>query len=91
MIDRFFIGTPTRIGGVTFRVVAQEAIERHTIAFGERECDQKILRNPGFYHLRSGGDRHVNDPTSIGLLQGVTKYGNGNVYQSKTMPPPRWT
>lgn len=28
-----------------------------------------IIRNPGIYHWRSGGEKHINDPESIANLQ----------------------
>ena len=68
------------IGGVTL----EESLQRHEIAFGERECDSRILRNPGFFHWRSGGEKHFNDPTSIGYLQEATKYENKNAFQKYT-------
>lgn len=41
----------------------------------------KRVRNPGFFHLRSGGEKHINDPSSIGLLQKATKYENTTAYE----------
>ena len=52
-----------------FKVLLEETFQRHELAFGEHECDSRILRNPGFFHWRSGGEKHVNDPASIALLQ----------------------
>ena len=49
--------------------MAKESLERHKLAFTDRECDSQILRNPGFFHFRSGGEKHVNDPDSIAALQ----------------------
>jgi glutamate synthase (NADPH/NADH) len=28
-----------------------------------------VLRDPGNYHWRRGGEKHLNDPDSIGVLQ----------------------
>ena len=81
VVDKCFKGTYSRIGGVTFDFLAQEALERHKLAFGQRECDTKILRNPGFLHYRSGGEKHVNDPESIAYLQEATKHSNKTAYQ----------
>ncbi len=81
VIEKCFRGTASRIGGVSFRVLAEEGLERHVLAFGERECDSRILRDPGFLHWRSGGEKHINDPTSIALLQEATKHGNSNAYE----------
>ena len=81
VIDKCFTGTASRIGGVGFSIILEESLQRHEIAFGDKECDSRILRNPGFFHWRSGGEKHINDPSSIGLLQEATKYENKNAYQ----------
>ena len=69
-----------RIGGVGFEQLARESLERHKLAFTDRECDSQILRNPGFFHYRSGGEKHVNDPDSIAALQEATKHNNKSAY-----------
>jgi len=81
VIDKSFCGTASRIGGVNFQVLLEETFQRHELAFGEHECDSRILRNPGFFHWRSGGEKHVNDPASIALLQEATKHENKSAYQ----------
>ncbi len=82
VVNRCFKGTSSRLGGVGFDILAKEALERHHLAFGgERECDSKILRDPGFLHFRSGGERHINDPASVALLQESTKDRNKNAYK----------
>lgn len=67
--DLFFQGTHSRIGGVTFEVLAQEAYDRHFLSYSERTTDMLVLRNPGTFHWRSGGEKHINDPLSIANLQ----------------------
>jgi glutamate synthase domain-containing protein 2 len=64
-----------------FFYLLEECLQRHVIAFGERECDARILRNPGFFHWRSGGEKHVNDPESIALIQEATKHENKSAYE----------
>ena len=81
VIDKSFCGTASRLGGVTFNILLAETFQRHEIAFGEKECDSRILRNPGFFHWRSGGEKHVNDPASISLLQEATKHENKSAYE----------
>lgn len=39
------------------------------LTFQQNECDTYTLREPGVYHWRHGGEKHVNDPNSIGNLQ----------------------
>jgi glutamate synthase (NADPH/NADH) len=81
VIDKCFRGTASRIGGVGFDVLAHEALERHALAFEERHCDSQILRDPGFLHWRSGGENHVNDPSSIAYLQEATMHENKAAYK----------
>jgi len=69
VVDKCFSGTASRIGGMGFPTLLAESRERHEVAFGDRECDARTLRNPGFLHWRAGGEKHVNDPSSISLLQ----------------------
>ena len=52
VINKCFAGTASRVGGVTFKFLADEALNRHRIAFGIKECDARILHNPGLYHYR---------------------------------------
>lgn len=49
--------------------MAEENLERHLIAYSDRDCDNIVLRNPGNYHWRSGGEKHINDPVAIANLQ----------------------
>lgn len=81
VINRCFKGTASRIGGVNFHILAQESLIRHKLAFGHNECDARILRDPGFLHYRSGGEKHINDPNSVALLQEATKHENQAAYQ----------
>lgn len=62
-------GTASRLSGVTFDVLASETQDRHALTYQERNCDTYTLREPGVYHWRHGGEKHINDPSSIGSLQ----------------------
>nr|AYV89261.1 glutamate synthase 1 NADH chloroplastic [Tetranychus evansi] len=83
VIDKCFKNTPSRIGGVNFDVLAEEAIERHNIAFSPSyTADSLILRNPGFYHWRSGGEKHINDPLAIANLQDAARANSRQAYKT---------
>ena len=43
VIDKSFCGTASRIGGVTFNLLLEETFQRHEIAFGEKECDARLV------------------------------------------------
>ncbi|XP_018895699.1 uncharacterized protein [Bemisia tabaci] len=80
VIDKCFRGTHSRIGGVTFEVLAQEAYDRHFLSYSERTTDMLVLRNPGTFHWRSGGEKHINDPLSIANLQEASVSNSKNAY-----------
>lgn len=68
VIDRCFRGTPSRIGGVTLEQLAGEALARHAFAY-EQSIDALVLRNPGEFHWRAGGQRHLNEPNAVSTLR----------------------
>lgn len=49
-------------------MVATEIFERHRNTYC-RSPDKLILRDIGNYHWRAGGEKHINDPSSIAALQ----------------------
>jgi glutamate synthase (NADPH/NADH) len=49
--------------------LAAEAYSRYNYAYAERKCDNRTVANPGFYHWRDGGEKHMNNPVNIANLQ----------------------
>lgn len=43
--------------------------------------DSLILRNPGYYHWRSGGEKHINDPLAIASLQDAARRNSVQAYK----------
>lgn len=81
VIDKCFRGTQSRLGGVSLEILALEAFQRHALAYGNSYPDIHILRNPGIYHWRHGGERHINEPESIAALQEAASANNKNAYE----------
>lgn len=81
VIDKCFKGTASRIGGVSLQQLAEEGLERHFITYECVHRDQRILRNPGQYHWRAGGEHHINEPAAIASLQEAAINENQNAYQ----------
>lgn len=75
VINKCFKGTQSRIGGINFECLAKEAYERHYLSYSYRNTDMLVLMNPGYFHWRTGGEKHINDPVSIANLQ-VSSYKN---------------
>lgn len=81
VIDRCFRGTQSRIGGVSLAVLAQETLQRHSMAYANRSADTKIVRNPGTFHWRNGGEAHINEPTAVANLQDAAVNNNKNAFE----------
>ncbi|XP_041976637.1 glutamate synthase [NADH], amyloplastic isoform X2 [Aricia agestis] len=79
VIDKCFKGTQSRIGGVTFEILSKEVFDRHALTYGE-STDMLVLRNPGNYHWRAGGEKHINDPASIANLQEAAANNSTSAY-----------
>lgn len=81
VMDMCFTGSSSRIGGVTFDILAKEALNRHGLAYEWHGCDNQLIMNKGTYHWRSGGEKHMNDPTTIANLQDAATSNSKNSYE----------
>ncbi len=81
VIKRCFTGTASRIEGSGFDVLAAEAVQRHAMAFPKRNLPIGFDSfNPGEYHWRVGGERHMWDPESIANLQIAVRQKNQGAF-----------
>ena len=81
VIDRCFVGAASRLQGVGFAVLEEEAARRHALGYPERAEDrQHELPNPGDFHWRSAGERHAWDPLTIASLQSAARGNNQQAY-----------
>jgi len=65
-INKFFVNTPTRIGGIGLGGVAHEALARFERAF---KSDETVLEPGGWYGPVKDGEEHLFNPKTIELLQ----------------------
>lgn len=65
-INKFFVNTPTRIGGIGLGGVAHEALARFERAF---KSDESVLEPGGWYGPVKDGEEHLFNPKTIDLLQ----------------------
>ena len=61
LVSTAFVGTPSRIGGLTFSDLAEEAAEWQTAAFGAEAAPER-LRNYGFVKFYQRLEYHENTP-----------------------------
>lgn len=86
VIHKCFEGTPSRIEGATFEMLARDALRLHELAFPSRapppgSADAKALPNPGDYHWRKNGEVHLNDPLAMAKLQEAAKVNSREAYK----------
>lgn len=81
VINKCFVGTASRIQGVTFDLLAEETMRRHRLGF-PRHADDKTpaLPNLGEYHWRAEGEKHAWSPQSIHSLQVAARNNNEDAY-----------
>eukprot|EP00127_Corallochytrium_limacisporum_P005293 Clim_evm24s202 gene=Clim_evmTU24s202 len=83
VIDRCFTNTASRIGGVDFACIARETLARHDSAWPVERLainERMMVENPGEYHWRDGGEKHVNSPSSIANVQDASRRNNKSAY-----------
>ncbi|KAK6521174.1 glutamate synthase [NADH] [Arthrobotrys conoides] len=83
VIDKCFQGTASRISGITWDVLAEDAIAFHERGFPTRQAViVPGLTETGEYHWRDGGEAHVNDPVSIANIQDAVRTRNDKSYEA---------
>ncbi|KAL7287833.1 hypothetical protein TKK_0017905 [Trichogramma kaykai] len=82
VVEKCFRGTCSRIGGVNFDILAREGFARHRMAYWDDSFDTVVINNPGIYHWRAGGEKHINDPRSIAALQEYVNSKNWSAYEN---------
>ena len=81
VIDVCFVGTASRIQGVSFDVIAEETLRRHNLGFPENvDSRLKQLPNLGEYHWRAEGEKHAWSPLSISSLQIAARKNDESEY-----------
>ena len=84
VIDRYFTGTASRVGGVGLEEIEREVLERHRRAFSGVEDGPEELEVGGEYQLRMQGQYHQWNQTTIPPLQRAVKTGSFETFKEFT-------
>ena len=83
VVDRYFTGTVSLVGGVNLDDLAEEVAIRHRVAYPSQwtASPHRKLRTGGEYKWRRTGEDHLNDPEAIFLLQQSTRRGDYGMFK----------
>ncbi len=73
LVEKYFTGTFSRIGGIELDVVTKEALMRHHYAIPTSPVEHSGLDTSGFYQWRRDGEYHMINPESVSKLQHSTR------------------
>jgi len=81
VVDNYFTGAVSRIGGLGLDEIAREALIKHSRVFGKHTRPDAILPTGGTYKWRRKGEQHLFNPQTIHLLQNATRKNDYNTYK----------
>ena len=86
VIDRWFTGTTSRLGGVGIDVIAEEVAQRHAVAYPTSGISpaHRRLEVGGEYQWRREGEPHLFDPETVFRLQHATRQGRYDIFKQYT-------
>ncbi len=86
LVDRYFAGTTSRLGGIGLDVVAAEVAARHADAYppsGNPQAHRRLAVG-GEYQWRRDGEEHLFDPETVFRLQHSTRTRQLDVFRQYT-------
>ncbi|MBN2296687.1 MAG: glutamate synthase large subunit, partial [Pirellulales bacterium] len=69
VVDKYFTGTSSKIGGADLEVIAREVLDRHRKAYASRNPGSLDLDFEGEFTFRTDGEKHMWNPQTITRLQ----------------------
>ena len=85
VIERYFVGTVSRIGGITLEDIATNMDTWHSKAFDPLgRATDLTLDSVGKHKMRSGGEEHRYNPATIHMLQKATRMDDYEMFKKYT-------
>jgi glutamate synthase (NADPH/NADH) large chain len=81
VVNKYFCGAVTRIGGLGLDEIARESLCKHRIGFGAK-TESRLLPEGGIYQWKRRGEEHLFNPTTVHLLQHATRSNSYDVYKN---------
>ncbi|PUA79117.1 glutamate synthase large subunit [Nocardioides currus] len=86
VVDKYFTGTTSKLGGIELDTIAEEVARRHASAYprGGIAPAHRELQIGGEYQWRREGEPHLFDPETVFRLQHSTRSGSYEVFKQYT-------
>ena len=82
VIDKYFTGTVSRVGGITLKEMEKQVDALHSKAFDPLGLNVDLtMDSAGSHKLRSNKEEHLYNPKTIHLLQQSTRTGNYDMFK----------
>nr|WP_121272821.1 glutamate synthase large subunit [Pedobacter schmidteae] len=81
VVDNYFTGAVSRIGGLGLDEIAKETLIKHNRVFKLANRPDPILPTGGNYKWKRKGEQHLFNPQTIHLLQNATRKKDYSVYK----------
>lgn len=86
VVDKYFTGTTSKLGGIELETIAEEVSRRHASAYprGGIAPAHRELQIGGEYQWRREGEPHLFDPETVFRLQHSTRTGSYEIFKQYT-------
>ncbi|EON23553.1 glutamate synthase (NADH) large subunit [Nocardioides sp. CF8] len=86
VVDKYFTGTTSKLGGIELETIAEEVSRRHASAYprGGIAPAHRELQIGGEYQWRREGEPHLFDPETVFRLQHSTRTGSYDIFKQYT-------
>jgi glutamate synthase domain-containing protein 2/glutamate synthase domain-containing protein 1/glutamate synthase domain-containing protein 3 len=81
LVQRYFTGTSSRIGGIGLEQIAADLQRRHRQAYEQRQPGALEMDFGGEYHYRQDGERHLWNPETVAYLQHAVINNDAEAYE----------
>jgi glutamate synthase (NADPH) large chain len=86
LVERYFTGTSSTIGGIGLEEIHAEVSARHALAYPQNDAERahRRLEVGGEYQWRREGEVHLFNPETVFLLQHATRSRQYDVFRTYT-------
>lgn len=81
VVDRYFCGAVSRIGGLDLDDIAREVLAKHNRGFTSTRNTKDLLPEGGIYQWKRRGEAHLFNPQTVHLLQQACRTGDYETYK----------